>query len=130
MYAGQQVLKYITMHSKRIYHNDKNLFKEGRKKVKNVNEQLENNVPVNCVTWNQCPKFAHQFVTADENSKVTLWDGATGKPIACDNSSLELVTCAIEPSQGQMLLAAGIDDKISLFDINKAASRKERTKQI
>ena len=130
MYAGPSKLKHITMHSKRIYHNDRNLFKEGKKKPKNTQEQLDNNTPVNCVAWNQCPKFAHQFVTADENSKVTLWDGQSGRPIACDNSSLELVTCAIEPSQGQMLLAAGIDDKISLFDINKAASKKERTKQI
>ena len=88
------------MHSKRVYHNDKNLFKEGRKRPKTIQEQLGNNTPINCVAWNHCPKFSNQFVTADENSKVTLWDGSKGTPIAFDNSSLELVTCAIEPSQG------------------------------
>ena len=125
MYAGPSKLKHIKMHEKRIYQNYKNLLKEDKKGTKDTKS-----TPVNCVQWNQCPKFAHQFVTADENSKVTLWDSTSGKPIAGDNSSLELVTCAIEPSQGQLLLAAGIDDKISLFDINKTAGRKERNNKI
>ena len=57
-------------------------------------------------------------------------DSTSGKPIAGENSSLELVTCAIEPSQEQLLSAAEIDDKISLFDINKTAGRKERKNKI
>ena len=55
MYAGPSKLKHIKMHEKRIYQNYKNLLKEDKKGTKDTKS-----TPVNCVQWNQCPKFAHQ----------------------------------------------------------------------
>ena len=88
------------------------------------------NIPVNCVSWNLCPKFSTQFMTADEQGYVTLWDAKRNCVLAKYLTNLSLSTGCIEHSQGQYLLCGGTSDSISLFEINRDAKRNEKTDKI
>lgn len=94
------------------------------------NETAETNIPVNCVSWNLCEKFAHQFITADDLGYISLWDAQNGRVIGKSHTGLSLSTACVEPSKGQQLLCGGTSDVIYLFEINREARRNERTEQI
>ena len=73
-------------------------------------------VPVNAVCWNKCPQFNQQFITADDSSRLALYDGKDPK----NNTKLEvsngLLTClSIEPREGRLVATGGIDCKVHVF---------------
>ena len=73
-------------------------------------------VPVNAVCWNKCPQFNKQYITADDSSRLALYDGKDPK----NNTKLEvsngLLTClSIEPREGRLVATGGIDCKVHVF---------------
>lgn len=86
-------------------------------------------MPVNCVSWNRCPDYAHQFVTVDDMSRVSLWSAKTGKKIVSETASNGLLmTATIEPRNGKFLICGGIDTKLHLYEINKVVAKRENAK--
>ena len=71
-------------------------------------------------------------MTADDEGFVSLYDMAKGgKMIARKGTDLSLHTGCIERTQGQMLLAGGTSDLITLFEINKEErNRHENAEKI
>ena len=122
------------MRQNTVVHNTRDL-EESKGKPKNkpgtsAAEKKNENVPVNCVSWNLCDAFQNQFMTADDLGIVTLWDAVGGKILARHSTGLSLSTGCIEPSNGKLLLCGGTSDSISLFEINREMRRHERTDQI
>ena len=58
------------------------------------------NIAVNFVSWSNCDKLQNQFMSADDQGFVTVWDALKSKVLARYNTMLSLSTGCIEPSHG------------------------------
>ena len=52
--------------------------KEVREDVKKKELESGKSIPINCVAFSQCEKYAKQFATVDEIGKLTIWDANKG----------------------------------------------------
>jgi hypothetical protein len=83
-------------------------------------------VSVNGIKWNPCPAFNNQFVTVDDLSRLSVYRSGKDEPIVQETVTKGRLSCvAIEPRQGQHVLCGSIDTKLTLFNINRSAKRRE-----
>lgn len=72
-------------------------------------------MPVNAVKWNRNPEFNKQFITADDSSRLSLYDLSNPRNNGTELVSNGLLTCLHIDSTGRKVITGGIDTKLHLF---------------
>lgn len=85
------------------------------------------------VCWSRSEKYLNQFVAVDEIGEIGLWEcGDVGKKRKMKFKHRGMVSGGmlssvdIEPKEGKMVAAGGVDTKLYILGINPDTKKKEK----